>query len=145
MMTLWCLFGSPLMLGAEMTKMDEWTVSLLTNEKILAMLTPLCRPYQICRDDKKAVWMACNVKTDELYVALFNLSDSVDTISVALPELKSCSFAADSALINSLPDDRSNGVEAETEELWTGEKGSSKDSVIGASIPPHGCAVYKIR
>lgn len=40
MMTLWCLFGSPLMLGAEMTKLDAWTLSLLTNTKILELLTP---------------------------------------------------------------------------------------------------------
>ncbi len=145
MMTLWCLFGSPLMLGAEMTMLDEWTVSLLTNEKILAMLPPSCRPYQICRDDKKAVWMACNEKSGELYVALFNLSDCEDTISVALPELKNCIFAAESERIESLPDDTASGVEVETEELWTGEKGSSKNSVIAASIPPHGCAVYQIR
>ena len=25
MLTLWCVFGSPLMVGAELTKLDEWT------------------------------------------------------------------------------------------------------------------------
>ena len=29
MMTLWCMFGSPLLLGAEMTKLDAWTLSLM--------------------------------------------------------------------------------------------------------------------
>ena len=42
MMTLWCLFGSPLMIGAELTKLDEWTLGLLTNKKVLSMLTPDC-------------------------------------------------------------------------------------------------------
>ena len=36
MMTLWCLFGSPLMLGAEMTKLDDFTLSLLTNKKSIS-------------------------------------------------------------------------------------------------------------
>ena len=49
MMTLWCIFGSPLMVGAELTKLDQETLSLLTNKRVLAMLTPACRPRQICR------------------------------------------------------------------------------------------------
>ena len=32
MMTLWCIFRSPLMLGAEMTKLDDWTLSMLQNK-----------------------------------------------------------------------------------------------------------------
>ena len=35
MMTLWCLFGSPLMIGAELTLLDEATLSLLTNDELL--------------------------------------------------------------------------------------------------------------
>lgn len=38
MMTLWCIFQSPLMLGAELTKLDEETLSLLCNKKVLALL-----------------------------------------------------------------------------------------------------------
>ena len=37
MMTLWCMFGSPLMLGAEMTMLDEWTLSLLQKEELLRL------------------------------------------------------------------------------------------------------------
>lgn len=58
MMTLWCLFGSPLMIGAELTKLDEWTLGLLTNKKVLSMLTPDCKPHQIARDDNQAAWSA---------------------------------------------------------------------------------------
>lgn len=34
MMTLWCMFRSPLMIGAELTKMDDFTLSLLTNKEL---------------------------------------------------------------------------------------------------------------
>ena len=37
MMTLWCIFRSPLMIGGELTKLDAFTLRLLTNEGILAM------------------------------------------------------------------------------------------------------------
>ena len=33
-MSLWCIARSPLMLGADMTKMDDWTVKLLTNKEL---------------------------------------------------------------------------------------------------------------
>ena len=34
MMTLWCMFRSLLMIGAELTKMDDFTLSLLTNKEL---------------------------------------------------------------------------------------------------------------
>ena len=37
MMTLWCIFRSPLMVGAELTKLDDWTLSLLTNREVLSL------------------------------------------------------------------------------------------------------------
>ena len=31
-MTLWTFFRSPLMVGAELTKLDDWTLSMLKNK-----------------------------------------------------------------------------------------------------------------
>ncbi|MBQ7934331.1 MAG: glycoside hydrolase family 27 protein, partial [Lachnospiraceae bacterium] len=127
MMTLWCLFGSPLMLGAEMTKLDADTLALLTNRKVLQMLDPATRPHQICRDDSKAIWEAVNKETGEHYVALFHLGESGEQmISVSLQEL---------------------GVESvavEAENLWTNAI-VSMEKVIAATLRPHSCAVYRIR
>lgn len=125
MMTLWCLFGSPLMIGAELTKLDEWTLSLLTNKRVLKMLTPDCRPRQLCLDGKKAVWKACNEKMGERYVALFNLGDTEAKISVSA-EKAGLSAASGDALT----------------ELWTGEQAVLSDGVLSAEIPAHGCVVY---
>ena len=38
MFTLWCIFRSPMMLGCELTDMDEWTKSLVTNDDVLGLL-----------------------------------------------------------------------------------------------------------
>ena len=124
MMTLWCLFGSPLMLGAELTKLDQWTLSLLTNREVLRMLPPACRPRQVRRDESQAVWRACNGETGESYAALFNLSDETAAVSVCGAEI-------------------GLSGEAELTELWTKEKRTlSGDGVLEAKLPPHGCAVY---
>ncbi len=125
MMTLWCLFGSPLMLGAEMTKMDEWTLSLLTNEEVLKMLTPDCRPRQICLDDKKAIWTGINDKTGDAYVALFNLSDEETEISVNAEDL------------------HINKNIGQLVELWSKDIQKAEE-VISKKLPVHGCVVYKL-
>lgn len=130
MMTLWCLFGSPLMVGAELTKLDEWTLSLLTNREVLRMLTPDCRPGQICLDDRKAVWQAYNEKEDELYVALFNLSDEAAEVSAAMEDIGAASG-------------EKIGEGAEFLELWTKEEISAETGSLRAKLPAHGCSVYR--
>lgn len=133
MMTLWCIFGAPLMLGAEMTKLDEWTQSLLTNEKILKLLTPDCVPVQICLDDKKAVWMARNKEEKASYLAMFNLDETACRIKVDLKEL----------LLDENPQ--------VLLDLWTNEEikiaesnFENKEFVSQAEIPAHGCVVYQL-
>ena len=126
MMTLWCLFGSPLMLGAEMTKLDDFTLSLLTNKKILAMLTPDCKPKQICLYDTKAIWFASNNKTNKKYVALFNLSDETTNISVNLEELD-------------FPK-----AEVTLTDLWTNKTSISINKTISKELSPHASTVYEI-
>lgn len=125
LMSLWCIFGSPLMLGAEMTKMDDWLFSLLTNQEVLALLDPDCRAKQVCRDEQQAVWFAENKKNGNKYVALFNLSDEVREVSVQLEDL---------------------GLEASElslTELWTNVCASCKAS-LKVQLPVHGCELYKI-
>ena len=121
MMTLWCLFGSPLMLGAELTKLDDWTLSLLTNREVLAMLTPDCRPRQIRRNEAEAVWAAENGKKGTSYLALFNLSDEERVVEMASP---TGTFGR---------------------ELWTGEEVFVENRRLSVRLPAHGCAVYQMR
>ena len=56
MMTLWCVFGSPLMLGADLTALDERTASLLTNRRVLDLLDPTRQRCQVRRTGEEAVW-----------------------------------------------------------------------------------------
>jgi len=37
MLTLWCIFRSPLMMGGELTDNDTFTLELLTNPEVLAV------------------------------------------------------------------------------------------------------------
>ena len=121
MMTLWCIFGSPLMTGAELTKLDDETLSLLTAREVLAMLP--CKARQVLRDEEKAVWTASGPETGTRYAALFNLSDAPAWVGASWEEL-------------SLP-------AAPGTELWTGEALPLREGGLSACLPPHACAAYR--
>lgn len=126
MMTLWCLFGSPLMLGAEMTKLDSFTLSLLTNQKLLSLLSPQYRPRQVRLNQHESVWTAKRDGDIMSYTALFNLSDEDRTVTAKLEEL---GVSQDTAILT---------------ELWTGEKKTGCSGCISAMLPAHGCVIYEI-
>lgn len=129
MMTLWCLFGSPLMLGAELTKLDAWTLSLLTNEKVLALLSPKVKPRQLCRDEEKAVWTAFHKENGERYVALFNFKEEAAQIYVSMK-----------AVEESLPN--AEGT-VRLVDLWENTCKSCGNE-LEEEIPAHGCVLYRL-
>ena len=122
MLTFWCLFGSPLMIGCELPLMDDFTRSLLTNREILSMLTPDAKPHQLWRTDEEAVWEAVNEKTGEHFLALFNLSDEEREVGSAI-------------------EGNENG---ECTDLWTGETISITGGQLMKKLAPHECIVCRI-
>ena len=129
MLTLWCMFRSPLMIGAELTKLDDWTKQLLTNQDILGLEGEHCKGEQVFRDKERVVWKSVNEATKEVTVALFNLKDEEREIFIAAEEL-------------SVDTDLSNAV---LYELWDKEEYRIQDDCIKATVPPHGVKVYRIR
>lgn len=72
MMTLWCIFRSPLMLGAELTKLDAKTMELLTKEPLYRMMKETRDACEVYRDDNFIIWKAESDKNK--YAAIFNIS-----------------------------------------------------------------------
>jgi hypothetical protein len=130
MMTLWCIFGSPLMLGAEMTLLDDWTLSLLQNETLLRLENGHFTARQVLRDQEKCVWAAVDPATGEGYVALFNLSSEAKNIEISQAECAATFpegwFAADPGPWT---------------EVWSGADCIFADC-IGGTIPPHGALLF---
>ena len=56
LMNLWCIFRSPLMIGAELTKLDDFTLSLLTNDEVLALTKNQAQAKLVSRTADSAVW-----------------------------------------------------------------------------------------
>lgn len=127
MMTLWSIFRSPLMLGAEMPKLDEWTLGLLTNKKVLRLLSHSEGAKQVMRNKQQAVWLSKDVEEEAYYLALFNLSDEDRMITISAEELEIVTF-------------KGNNLE----ELWTGDITTGVDDILTVKIMPHGARLYKI-
>ncbi len=117
MMTLWCMFHSPLMLGAELTKLDEWTLSLLTNEELLHVLNETEGAREYYRDEEVIIWESADCKNKNRYAAVFNISE--EEKEMRLP----------SGLVGDCREGR---------ELWTGEKMDVRNFL---TIPAHGTAL----
>ena len=83
MMSLWAIFKSPMMIGAELPKLDDWTKELLTNEKVLGLLRLPSQARQLARDKKHAIWMN-RAEDGTCYLALFNLSEEEQELTVSL-------------------------------------------------------------
>ena len=79
-MTLWCIFKSPLMIGAEMRDNDNFTLKLLTNKRLLNMHKYGRKPEQVFRKDDIVVWKS-RTKTGKLYAAFFNIGEKTKKTS----------------------------------------------------------------
>lgn len=130
MMTLWCMFRSPLMIGAELTRLDDWTLSLLTNGELFAMLGENCSGTQLVRTEEYAVWKNKDEASGRLCVALFNLSDGDRELSIAL-----------SALGEEICEKQQD---AELYEIWEKKESSTVDGRIAVQVPAHGVKVYRV-
>ena len=122
MMTLWCMMRSPLMIGGEMTKNDDFTLSLLTNREVLDIVRESWCAHPLRTTDGESVWIAPRQDGDGFYLALFNLDDRKRTVSAALPE----------------------GLKAEITELWSGKRLRGGNAVRMA-LSPHDAAVCRVR
>lgn len=73
-------------MGGELTDLDEWTKSLLTNIELLNMDNNIFEKYQTYRDSEKIVWYG---RSDEHeYYAIFNISDvSIELSNEEIDEL----------------------------------------------------------
>jgi alpha-galactosidase len=130
MMTLWCMFKSPLMLGAELTKLDGWTEALITNSRVLRLVTDSHGARQVMRDDEQAVWVSGDNDGKGIYVAVFNLSGTERRIAV-------CADEAELAAIDSF-----SGIKLE--ELWSGETVLNDTDNLEATVPAHGARLFRI-
>jgi alpha-galactosidase len=72
LMSLWAIARSPLIFGGDMTRMDTFTLSLLTNAEVLAVDQSSSGSRQLFNRDGLIGWVASVRGSEDKYLALFN-------------------------------------------------------------------------
>ena len=124
MMTLWCMIRSPLMIGAELSKNDEFTLRLLTNTQVLAISRNSFRNRPLRTSQDESVWIAPCSDGKGVYAALFNLSDAPRSVSILLDEIGSQHVKAT--------------------ELWSGRTAEIHEE-LRTELPAHDAAVFLLK
>jgi hypothetical protein len=72
LMTLWGIARSPLILGGNLPKNDEFTLALLTNDEVLAVNQNSTNNRQLFNTNNAVAWVADVPGSEDKYIALFN-------------------------------------------------------------------------
>jgi alpha-galactosidase len=126
LMTLWFIFRSPLMVGADLPSLDSFTLALLTNPEALAVDQHSSGNHQLFARGEQIAWVAHADGGRSRYVALFNLADSrPEQIRVSWSEI---------------------GIDGPStvRDLWQRKDLGTYRSGFSARMPPHGAGLYKI-
>lgn len=124
LMTLWCIFRSPLMFGGEMRENDEFTLSLITNPEVLAVNQTSHGGKEIYRDEEFIIRKAYDEENNVIF-AVFNVSDSEKTFNL---DLSKFGFETDKTL----------------RDLWKRADVGETQKIMCFTVPSHGAALYKI-
>ena len=126
LMTLWCIFPSPLMVGGDLTKADAWTTSLLTNREVLEMDQHSKNNRLALNTDKVVVWTAESTTGKEKYVAVFDISNAPQEARYSWKHLEL------------------DAPSYEVRDVWENKNEGAQDS-ISTTVPPHGVKLYRLR
>ena len=128
MMTLWCIFRSPLMIGGEMTGFDDFTMSLITNRDILTMHRDARHSHQVFRKEIDGVehilWTAVSARGGQ-YVAVFNAGEKESEIKIPLVDLEIY--------------DQISG-----KELWSGQEVQAEENLT-VKLESHGAKAFLLK
>jgi hypothetical protein len=125
-MTLWAINKSPLFTGDDLTKLDSYGVSLLTNKEVIAVDqndSPVARP--VTPVGNQQVWGTKNA--DGSYtVALFNLADSPASVTASWASL---GFTGN----------------ASVRDLWNKANLGTYKNKITEALPAHGSRLFTVK
>lgn len=124
LMTLWCIFRSPLMFGGEMRENDEFTLSLITNPEVLAVNQTSHGGIEVYRDENFIVRKAYDEENNVIF-ALFNVSNTEKTFNL---DLEKYGFETGKTL----------------RDLWKRADICETQKTMSFKVAPHGAELYKI-
>ena len=127
LMSLWALAPSPLMLGANLPDMDGWTLSLLTNDEVLAVnQDPLGSPARrVLQANGTEIWVK-NLKDGCKAIGLFNRVPAAQAVTL---DWKNAGLTGKQTLRN----------------LWSHQDLGAFETRYSVEVPGHGAVLLRTR
>jgi len=124
--SLWAMLCSPLLIGCDMTRLDEFTLSLLTNDEVIEVnQDPLGRAAgRVRKDDATEVW-AKEMEDGSKVIGLFNRGEDPTAISVSWAEL-------------------GWKGKCRVRDVWRQKDLGAFSEAFSAMVPRHGAALIKV-
>jgi alpha-galactosidase len=130
LMTLWCMARSPLILGANLTKLDEPTLKLITNPDVLRIDQTATRSGQVMHSGDIIAWTA-DLPPDSpdgsTALAIFNVGESQAVLDITFE-----AFNIDPGLYH-------------VKEVWTGKSLGKLKSIPNLTLEPHSSVLYLLK
>ena len=127
LMNLFLILRSPLMFGGDLPTMDEFTLSLLTNDKALAAHRYGTSVHRLFHEDNTLAIASTDSRDGSTYLAVFNAKDEAADVTVDL---------------------KGAGIDGrKISDLWTGAslKAEKKSGSLTVSLEPHASVLLNIK
>jgi alpha-galactosidase len=126
-MTLWCLLAAPLLLGCDLTRLDDFLLGVLTNDEVLAVdQDPLgVQARRVRRDGETEVW-ARPLRDGSKAVGLFNRGEQREDVTVYWTDI---------------------GIsgKAHVRDLWHHRDLGPISESLSTPVNPHGAEMFVVR
>ena len=124
--SLWCMLSAPLLIGCDLSKLDDFTLNLLTNDEVIDIdQDPLGKQAkQVFKNETFQVWLK-ELEDGSKAVAIFNTSDKNDVM-----RFKWSDFGL--------------GTKQKVRDVWRQKNIGNFDTMFAGAVAPHGVTLIKI-
>jgi hypothetical protein len=123
--TLWCIARSPLMYGGDLSMIRHFELQLLQNKAVLLVNQYSSGNRQLFRKNDQIAWIADVPGTNDKYLAVFNLAENSQLISI---DLKEIGFS----------------TKCRITDLWSGDILGEFEAAVRPEVLPHGARLFRI-
>ena len=126
LLTLWSIFRSPLIIGANLPASDPFTLTLLDNPEVIAVDQHSTGNGPVISTDTTIIWTGHPEQGSGEYVAVFNVSDAPQVVRCSWKELGI------------------DGTALTVRDLWQ-RKNLGQPKSLEIQLAPHASVLYRVR
>lgn len=124
--SLWCLLSAPLLIGCDLSKLDAFTLNLLTNPEVLAIDQDVLgsQAQRMVKTDSTQVWVK-QLADGGKAIGIFNMTTAYRQVKAPWKELQF-------------------GPAQRVRDVWRQKNLGAVENVPGLLLPPHGSVLLKL-